>query len=312
MPKQTAFISYSRRNKEFVDRVASDLSKAGFSIWRDSENLSVGTPSWEKAIREAIKQAEVVVLIASPDSLTSDYVQGELALAKIYHRPIYPIWADGNQWIECVPLDMVNYQYVDGRGDYYSQGIKELISNLSKISDLSEGTIEFGLPTHEIIELNLAQFENTFSILSYIWLNYLQDWYEVMSYGKEWVIANVNTKQIALPWQWLKMDLTDPNAVYELSALSGAASYTQFGITRGSYWAVWDARRLKITGLFLNDDQLMHSLLSTNGTGEIALQLKQGKLKRKKLVDVVPNSFKYKIVIAALNHTDDRAAIIEV
>jgi hypothetical protein len=312
MGERKIFISYSRRNNDYVDRVISDLSEAGFDLWRDFDSLKPGTPSWERAIREAVKQAEAVVLIASPSSLASDYVQGELALAKIYHRPIYPIWAEGTQWIECVPLDMVNHQYVDGRNGNYSQAIKDLISTMGKLFDQSEGSIKLGLPTHEIVELNLAQFDTAFNILSHVWLNYLQDWYEVLSYGREWIIGNVDTKQIALPWEWLKLDVNDPNAIMKLNALSGSMSYSEFGIQSGSYWAVWDARRMKATGVFLNDDVLSRSILSVNGPSELRLQLEQGVLKQQSLDKVVPSFFKYRHVIAALDRSYDRGAIVEV
>jgi hypothetical protein len=312
MGAKKVFISYSRRNKAFVDRITADLITASFDLWRDSDSLIPGTPSWEKAIREAIKAATAVVLVASPNALESNYVQGELALAKIYNRPIYPIWADGNEWIECVPLDMVNYQYVDGRGENYIKGIVDLVTTLSKIFDVSEGTIKLGLPTHEVVELNLAQFETGFNILNHIWLNHLQDWYEVFSYGREWVIANVATKQIALPWQWLKMKSDDPNNILQLNTLAGSSSYEEFGILPGSYWAVWDARRLKANALFLNDDNLMRTLLSANGFDELKSQLSYGRIQYRKLAEVVPSFFRHKIVIAALDKSSDRDVIVEV
>lgn len=312
MNNKNIFISYSRNDGAFVDQLIGDLSAVGFNLWRDKDSLTPGTPSWERAIREAIKDAGAVVLVASPSSLNSDYVQGELALAKIYHRPIYPIWADGDQWIESAPLDMVNYQYVDGRGGGYENAVKQLSDTLRKIFDQSDGIIRLGLPTHEIVELNLAQFETGFNILTYVWASYLQDWYEPASYGTEWVIGNVETKQIAMPWQWLKIDSSDPQVMSQLYILSGSISYIEFGIRDNSYWAVWDARRLKAFGLFLNDDEMARSVLSPNGLSELQILLSQGKLKRQKLDEIAPNLFKHRLVMLALDRADDRMAIVEV
>jgi hypothetical protein len=311
MNQKNIFISYSRNDSAFVDQLISDLTEAGFNLWRDKDNLKPGTPSWERAIREAIKEAGAIVLVASPASLNSDYVQGELALAKIYHCPIYPIWGDGDQWIESAPLDMVNYQYVDGRGEGYVNAVKQLTDTLRKIFDQSDGIIRLGLPTHEIVELNLAQFETGFNILSYIWASYLQDWYEASSYGVEWVIGNVETKQIAMPWQWLTIDSSDPQVISELYMLSGSISYIEFGIRDNSYWAVWDARRLKATGLFLNDAELVRNILSPNGLSEMQIRLQRGTLVRQPLDEIAPNFYKYRIVIAALDRADDRLAIVE-
>ena len=312
MTARNIFISYSRKNGEFVDHIIRDLNNAGFDLWRDSENLIPGTPSWERAIREAIKHAEAVVLVASPDSLNSDYVQGELALAQNYHRPIYPVWADGEQWIESAPLNMVNYQYVDMRNEHYNHGLDDLSSTLNKLFDRSEGTIKLGLPTHETVELNLAQFDSAFNILSHIWMNHLYGWYEILSYGKEWVLGNVKTKQLALPWEWLKVDLTDSLALMKFYTVTEKISYVDFGIVSGSYWAIWDARRLKATGLFLNDDNLKKALLSENLYSELKMHLNMQKLEHKPLEEVTSDKYKHRVVVATMDFNDKRSAIIEV
>lgn len=311
MSKQQIFISYSRRDKIFVDRLMSNLEDVGFNLWRDTENLEAGTPSWERAIREAIQEAGAIILVASPDALKSDFVQGEIGLSRLYNCPIFPIWAQGEQWINCVPLDMVNYQYVDGRDPNYAAGLDELMKGLSKLFDISEGSITLGLPTHEKIEVNLAQFETGFNILSYVWLNHLQGWYDPFSYGREWIIANVHTKQIAMPWQWLTIDASNPEAVMQMNLLAGSISYIEFGIHSNSYWAIWDARRLRASALFLNDDNLRNHLLSRNGLSDIPALVKAEKLQRQAISETNPMSYKHKIVIAAFSDEDDRICFTE-
>ena len=313
MSNQAIFVSYSRKDKAFVDRMMADLEQSNFSLWRDTHSLETGTPSWERAIREAIKDAGAVILVASPASLESDYVQGEITLSKVYNRPIYPIWADGDIWAECVPLDMANYQYVDGRNANYEASIQDLATNLSKLFDTSDGKITLGLPTHETVELNLAQFETGFNILSYVWTNYLQGWYEPFSYGREWIIGNVKTKQLAMPWQWLKVDATDEMAITQLNLLAGAVSYLEFGIRDGSYWAVWDARRLQLrtTAVFLNNDDLRAQVLSGNGASELFALSNAGVLKHQPLDEVFPSHYKYNIVMAAFAHEENNKVFVE-
>jgi hypothetical protein len=312
LAETTVFISYSRQDGKFMMKLAADLEKSGFDLWRDVEDLKPGTPNWERSIRQAIKDAGAVVLVASPAALESDYVQGELALAKYYHRPIYPVWADGESWLDCVPLDMSNYQYVDGRKDAYSGAIRELTSTLAKIFDTKDGVITLGLPTHETIELNLAQFQTGFDLLSYVWLNHLQSWYEPLAYGREWVIANVQTKQIAIPFQWLRLDVTNAEEMSELNLTAADYSYTDFGVKDGSYWAVWDARRLKAAALFANTAEVLDKVLSPNGYSEINVLLEQNRLRRVFLSDVKPNTFQQIAVFATFNKPDDRIAFVEI
>ncbi|NWG16836.1 MAG: DUF559 domain-containing protein [Chloroflexi bacterium] len=114
------FISYARKDHFFVDRLRDDLKRAGVEYWIDHEGLSPGTTSWERTIRRAIKDEDCVAVlwIVSPASFESPYVRDEIAIARLYGRTIYPVWADGQNWLECVPLGTGEIQYIDARSDY--------------------------------------------------------------------------------------------------------------------------------------------------------------------------------------------------
>jgi formylglycine-generating enzyme required for sulfatase activity len=127
---QHVFISYSSRDNEYVERLIADLQAQDVNIWIDHLSLKAGTRNWENAIRRAIRDCCAVVLVASPSSFQSEYVHGELAVAKDYGRPVYPLWVSGKQWIDCVPMDMSKVQYIDGRGDAYPAAIPQIIEAL--------------------------------------------------------------------------------------------------------------------------------------------------------------------------------------
>lgn len=314
MGERIIFVSYSRQNREFVDRITSDLRSAGFELWRDLENLEPGTLSWERAIREAIEECKAVVLCASPDALESANVNGELDFAKRHMRPIYPVWIAGDEWVECVPLNMSRYHYSDCRNGNYAQGVKGLITTLKKALNLDK-SLKLGLPTHEVIDIGIDQFDSGFQFANHVYLNYLQEWYETFTYGREWILANVDTKQIAVPWQWITQ-LHDEAAVDKLNQdqlfeKTSPIILSEVGIVPGSYWAVWDARRLKATVVFLNDAALLKQVLSRNGISEIDILMQTGRLTTTSLGDEVLSQYRYQIVIAAYNANYDRQAIIE-
>src|SRR6266487_599156 len=103
------FISYPRSEEVFVNRLVRDLQAHGFQVWRDETNIKPGSPDWETSIRDAIRNAYAIVLIASPGVTKSLYIKGELNLAKRYHpNRIYPIWIGGTEWSDCVPIDFIN------------------------------------------------------------------------------------------------------------------------------------------------------------------------------------------------------------
>ena len=60
------FISYSRDDSDFVNRLRDDLSANGVDVWLDKTGLKAGTRNWEQALREAVREAHAMVLVATP------------------------------------------------------------------------------------------------------------------------------------------------------------------------------------------------------------------------------------------------------
>ena len=311
MASDMIFISYSRRDGKFVEQLTKDLKDTGFNIWLDKESLVHGTPSWERAIRGAIRDSVAVILVASPDALQSDYVQGELTVAKLLNRSIYPIWANGDNWIDCVPLDMANYQYVDGRGDSYQTGKDSLRKTLSTILDTSEGTMTLGLPTHETVEINLAQFEQVSDLLNDIYVKYLQFWYEPLTYGTEWILGNVRSKQLALNWDWLSLDKNDARQGMRYLSTAGKVSLKDFGIEDGGYWAVWDAKWIRAAGIAVRDMQVRKRILNEDGELELWLLEKENILKIISRSEIDITDYPYHFLMAVFQTSKHRFVFVE-
>lgn len=73
------FVSYARRDTEFVQRMNEKLREADFEIWTDSA-LAPGT-DWRLEIDEAIRNAFALIVVVTPESKTSEYVTYEWAFA---------------------------------------------------------------------------------------------------------------------------------------------------------------------------------------------------------------------------------------
>ena len=128
-----AFLSYSKSDLEFALRLKNDLHKQGIAVWMDQEGIQPATPDWEESIRTAIRSCCVVLFIASPDARSSSYVREELAIAEMYQRPVYPVWAAGTQWMEAVPLGLGRIQYTDAREVSYETALPDIVSRLQLI-----------------------------------------------------------------------------------------------------------------------------------------------------------------------------------
>ncbi len=128
-PSQTViasdvFISYSRRNAEIMRRVRADLRSKGLTVWTD-DNLQPGTPSWKRAVEAAIRGARCMVVIMTPDSKESEWVEREINTARDVGVPIFPLLARGNRK-SAIPFVLNSYQYADIRheGDYRTAMLK--------------------------------------------------------------------------------------------------------------------------------------------------------------------------------------------
>jgi hypothetical protein len=72
-----AFISHSSEDKEFVVRLAKDLrTREGIEAWLDRWEINPGDRIPER-IEEGLSEADVFVLVLSPDSVDSQWVEYE-------------------------------------------------------------------------------------------------------------------------------------------------------------------------------------------------------------------------------------------
>ncbi|MEO1148250.1 MAG: TIR domain-containing protein [Cyanobacteria bacterium J06638_22] len=84
------FISYSRRNKEFVKTLAQTLKKRGREVWVDWESIPLGSDWWEE-IQVGIEVADTFIFVLSPDSVSSRVCGEELDHAIQHNKRLVPV-----------------------------------------------------------------------------------------------------------------------------------------------------------------------------------------------------------------------------
>jgi hypothetical protein len=116
------FISYSRRDLDFVERLANDLKHAGNQVWYDLSELD-GGDHWGRELQNAIHQCEVFVLVVSPNSVESEWVEKEFLYASSLGRRIVPL-----MYQVCdLPLWLLNIHYIDVQGGNYSHNLPMIL-----------------------------------------------------------------------------------------------------------------------------------------------------------------------------------------
>jgi formylglycine-generating enzyme required for sulfatase activity len=84
------FVSYSRTNKEVIDRLVRFLKAADYDVWLDREKIKP-TEAWRERIREAIHHSDGVILCGSPGWCSSEFCPWEYELALKYGKPLVPV-----------------------------------------------------------------------------------------------------------------------------------------------------------------------------------------------------------------------------
>lgn len=134
------FLSYSRRDARLMRRVRADLRAEGFNVWTD-DNLKPGTPSWMQGIESAIGSAMCIIVLLSPDSRKSEWVEKELSTAKIHRKQIIPLLARGDERTS-VPLLLSNMQYADVRTEPdYKRRMRDLTRVLHNLQRGAAATV---------------------------------------------------------------------------------------------------------------------------------------------------------------------------
>lgn len=84
------FISYSRKDRLFVQELCEALAARERETWVDLEGIPP-TAEWWREIAEAITAAQTFVFVVSPDSIASEVCRRELAFAVEQHKRLIPI-----------------------------------------------------------------------------------------------------------------------------------------------------------------------------------------------------------------------------
>lgn len=84
------FLSYSRKDKAFVQQLHAGLAQLGRDVWVDWEDIPP-TADWLKEIKEGIDAANTFVFVISPDSAASDICYQEVDHADKNNKRIIPV-----------------------------------------------------------------------------------------------------------------------------------------------------------------------------------------------------------------------------
>jgi len=84
------FLSYSRRDSDFVRGLVADLEGRGKSVWVDTEGIA-DAEVFPDAIRSAIEGSDAFVFVITPESAASAYCENEVEHALALNKRVVPV-----------------------------------------------------------------------------------------------------------------------------------------------------------------------------------------------------------------------------
>ena len=119
------FISYSRKDIDFARKLAGDLEKAGYDVWWDITDIQ-GGDTWVNSIPDAIETSQYMLVVLSPDSVTSPWVQKEYTQALSLRKSIIPLMLAATR----IPFALNTIQVIDFTRGHYEDNYKGLLATL--------------------------------------------------------------------------------------------------------------------------------------------------------------------------------------
>jgi transcriptional regulator with XRE-family HTH domain len=145
--------AYADAECEFTTRLKAQLQAQSVTVLSSRTLRRQGVENPKKALQAAIRTAQIILLIASPEARSSRHVQHALQIAGIYQCPICAIWIAGEHWNECVPKDSGEFfATIDVREQHGFWVFAEIVATLEEIWLSSDDTAVAASSTNEYAE----------------------------------------------------------------------------------------------------------------------------------------------------------------
>ncbi|ACK72657.1 conserved hypothetical protein [Gloeothece citriformis PCC 7424] len=95
------FISHSHTDTKLAKKVADTLRQAGFEVWDESQLLP--GENWAKSIGNALEESDAMVVLLTPSSVHSSYVNNEVGYAlgtRKYKGRLIPVIAAPSEQLD--------------------------------------------------------------------------------------------------------------------------------------------------------------------------------------------------------------------
>src|SRR4051794_36694820 len=126
------FVSYSRSDAQFVERLTQALEADGHDVWVDTEDIA-GSEQWRASIVAGVQRAEAVLLVVSPRSMTSPNVEREITVAAEEARRIVPLVLEPAEMTGSILFELAGTQQISFANRDFDVAMEDLRKQLLEL-----------------------------------------------------------------------------------------------------------------------------------------------------------------------------------
>ena len=105
LPSPLVFLASSHKDAEkpVVSHLKTTLQDRGITLWSARQISRQGNGRTRIVLRDVIQAAQVILVVLSPQAVSSRHVREALDTAGRYERPMCGIWIEGEELEQCLP-----------------------------------------------------------------------------------------------------------------------------------------------------------------------------------------------------------------
>ncbi len=136
------FLSYASADREIAHRIFEELRKRGIRVFSATYELQPGD-SIARAIESAVSASDYLVILLSPSSVSSVWVQHELSAALARELTVRDITLLPVVIADCeIPPPLASYQLLDLRIDF-DQGVTRLVERIGLVPQIDFSVLDW-------------------------------------------------------------------------------------------------------------------------------------------------------------------------
>lgn len=162
--KPHVFISYSRKDTNFVNKLEQALRAEGILTWRDIHSIAGGA-KWFRRIKQGLEASYAMIYVDTENAELSDWVEREFLFGASLNLPIIPVKIDPR----FMSLQTINLNPILCDEDNFKVGIGKLIAQLATLphKPIVSGATVPPEPERKEIETDLSVDSESLSDLNF-------------------------------------------------------------------------------------------------------------------------------------------------